>query len=81
MGKATCRYCGKVLKGFPYYTGKQAYIPDTEKPAKVNFYGGWVCSYNCDYNACIDMKSSMPGAGRAKSLSSAEMNRINDNWN
>lgn len=76
MKTTECRNCGKLLHGdYPY-----AYDPKTKKDAKWNFYGGFVCCYDCDVKACLDLKSSMPGAGKATSLSSSEQRQININW-
>lgn len=71
-----CRYCGTLLIGkYPY-----AYNPKNKKDAKWNFYGGFVCCEDCDIKACLQQKSSMPGAGIAKSLSSSERSQVNRNW-
>lgn len=77
---ATCRGCGKALKGEPYYTGKGAWIPETGEPAKRNFYGGYVCSRSCDYSVSIEMESSMPGAGPARRLGSSSESHYKKNW-
>ena len=58
---ATCRGCGKVLRGKPYWAGGSAYDPDTGTRAKVNHYGGFVCSRRCDFNASLRLEQSMPG--------------------
>lgn len=75
-----CRYCGKSLKGGMYYTGKSAYHPETGERCKANFYGGWICSKSCDYNASMEMESSMPGAGRATRLGSSAERHYKSNW-
>lgn len=77
---AYCRYCNRALNGAPYYMGKSAYDPKTGEKCKINFYGGFVCSQQCDYNACIDQESSF-GAGIARTLSSPARNHYNKNWN
>jgi len=77
---AICRGCGQELEGNPYHLGGHAYIPGTRNRAKVNFYGGWVCSEACDRRACLEMSSSMPHAGTALSLNSFELQKIKDNW-
>jgi hypothetical protein len=59
--KATCRGCNKELNGKPYYMGGQAYHPRTNERCKVNFYGGFVCSDECDKRANYDHEASMPG--------------------
>ena len=76
---AICRGCGKTLTGKPYYMGKSAYLDDGKK-AKVNFYGGFVCSYNCDYKSSKELENSMPGAGVGKYLSLMAAQSIKDNW-
>lgn len=58
---ATCRGCGKELKGKPYYMGGTAYHPRTNERCKVNFYGGFVCSDKCDKRASYELEASMPG--------------------
>lgn len=78
--KAKCRGCGKELLGKPYHLGGYAYDPETGKQAKLNFYGGYVCSYQCDVRACLEMSSSMPGAGPAISLNSPEREQVELNW-
>lgn len=77
---ALCRGCRKILNGKPYYKGGQAYIPITGEKAPSNFYGGFVCSEQCDIRVCLEMSSSMPGAGKAHSLNSIERKSILDNW-
>lgn len=77
---ATCRGCGRSLIGEPYYTGKGALIPETRERAPSNFYGGYVCSYHCDYRVCIEMESSFPGTGIAKRLGSGSAAQIARNW-
>lgn len=77
---AVCRGCEKPLDGPPYYRGKPAFLPDG-KQAKVNFYGGFVCSRDCDYIASKKLESSMPpGAGLFYSLSMCAKQSIKDNW-
>lgn len=60
---ATCRGCGRKLIGKPYWAGGQAYHPETRERAKVNSYGGFVCSYRCDVKAALELEQSMPGHG------------------
>jgi hypothetical protein len=69
-----------VLDGKPYHLGGTAYHPDTGERVPVNFYGGYVCSYHCDVSACLELSSSIPGAGPARFLNSHERQRVNDNW-
>lgn len=77
---ARCRGCGRALIGEPYYTGRGALIPETKERAPISFYGGYVCSYDCDYRACLEMESSFPGAGVAKRLGSGSSARVRSNW-
>lgn len=77
---ATCRGCGMVLRGKPYYMGGSAVHPRTGKQCKVNHYGGFVCSYQCDYNACVRQHSSMPGCGTATSPDTYARQTLRRNW-
>ena len=77
---AKCRGCGKKLIGKPYYLGGHAYDPKTMERAKINQFGGYVCSYNCDRSVCMKMIESMPGAGPATRLDSHSQKKINENW-
>ena len=61
--QAVCRGCGKLLNGNPFWKGGSAYDPQTRERAKANFYGGWVCSRQCDYKAAMEQERSMPGCG------------------
>ena len=67
---AECRGCGKALRGKPYYMGGSAYLPLSEGggQAKVNFYGGFVCSRSCDYRSSLRLEQTMPGHYRQESL-------------
>ena len=67
---AECRGCGKALRGKPYYMGGSAYLPLSEGggQAKVNFYGGFVCSRECDYRSSLRLEQTMPGHAGQKSL-------------
>ena len=58
---AECRGCRKVLRGKPYYRGGNAYDIQTGKEAKKCHYGGFVCSRECDFRACLELERSMPG--------------------
>lgn len=71
-----CRHCGKALKR----TTSGACNPDTGEEARQNHYGGWVCSRRCDYNECLDMTSSVPGAGGATRPSVYAQKQIDNNW-
>lgn len=77
---ATCRGCGRVLRGKPYYMGGDAYIPETGQLAKVNHYGGFVCSPGCDYRASVRQHDSMPGCGGATRPDCYAMAHIRRNW-
>ena len=61
--KARCRGCGVVLKGTPYHLGGSAIHPRTGKVCKANYYGGWVCSPQCDYRSSLELEHTMPGHG------------------
>ena len=78
--KAGCRNCGKIFIGKPYYKGGHAYDPKTMERMPANFYGGFVCSRNCDVKVCLNMSSSMPGAGKAYFLNSLERQHVEHNW-
>ncbi len=72
-----CRGCGRELimshDGFHARTAENI-------EAKTCFYGGFVCSRRCDVKACIEMESSMPGAGFASRPGDFSMQQIHDNW-
>jgi hypothetical protein len=77
---ATCRGCGCQLQGEPYSRGKDAYLPNGER-AKVNHYGGFVCSRQCDFSSSLRLEQSMPGHGHEQaSLSSYAAQSLRDNW-
>jgi len=80
---ATCRNCGKELRGKPYYMGGRAYLPLPKGgQAPVNFYGGYVCSRQCDYRASLALEQSMPGHNGQERLGtgSEALRRVNANW-
>jgi len=77
---ARCRYCGKKLNGPAYHLGGIARLPDTGERAPVNYYGGYVCSYRCDVNACLDVESNMLGAVKSKTVSEHALQQITYNW-
>jgi hypothetical protein len=59
---AVCRGCRRVLSGKPYHMGGDAYVPGPKlERAKVNFYGGYVCSPDCDRRASLELERTMPG--------------------
>ncbi len=76
--KANCRGCGRVLR--LSLDGYRAYVETSYSEAKQCHYGGFVCSRQCDWNACVSMESSMPGAGPATRPGSGSMNQIRRNW-
>lgn len=79
--KAICRGCKKILNGKPYYMGGHAYHPDTNERCKVNFYGGFVCSENCDRNASLELERTMPGhTASQSSLSTMAHEHLKKNW-
>lgn len=77
---AVCRSCGRALNGKPYHMGGNAYHPDTGKRCPANYYGGYVCSRQCDYNASLELEESMPGHSGQRSLSGDTLRRIDANW-
>lgn len=79
---AKCRKCGKQLRGKPYHMGGGALLPleDGGGRAKVNHYGGYVCSYRCDYGAALDLEQSMPGHMGQTRLSPPLSTKIFDRW-
>lgn len=79
--KPKCRSYGRALLGSPYYTGKPAFHPETKQQLPSNYYGGWVCSYECDRRASFEQESSFPRAGKALSLSSGASQKLKINWN
>lgn len=80
---AECRHCGAQLIGKPYFMGGNAYLPPERGgwQARVNHYGGFVCSENCDYQAALRLEQSMPGHGfRQKTLNPSLAAKIRKNW-
>lgn len=83
---ASCRGCGRVLIGRNYCFGGRAYVPRADGchgiEAKVNYYGGFVCSRSCDYRSSLELEESMPGHAGQRSLSpnSPAMRHIELNW-
>lgn len=69
---ATCRHCRMKLDGVDYMFGGRARHPRTKEQVPSNYYGGYVCSSRCDYQASLELEQSMPGHGcQQKSLSPA----------
>lgn len=79
---ATCRNCGKVLVGKPYFMGGSAYLPGPRmERAPVNFYGGYVCSYDCDLRASLSLERTMPGHGMTQqSIGTLARESLRRNW-
>lgn len=79
--QAVCRGCGKHLDGSPYFKGGRAYDPVTRKQARFNYYGGHVCSRECDFRASLELEQDMPGHGWTQKRPGREaMARIESNW-
>lgn len=83
--QAVCRGCGQRLNGSPYFKGGAAYVPRADgsngPQAKSNYFGGWVCSRECDYRASLELERDMPGHGHKQRQPGREaMARINANW-
>lgn len=79
--KAECRGCGMILNGKPYHLGGPAYHPKTGERAKVNHYGGYVCSERCDYNSSLRLEQDMPGHGPSqKYLGCFSSQSYKNNW-
>ncbi len=78
---ATCRGCGLILKGKPYYMGGSACHPRTGAQCKVNYYGGFVCSRECDFRSSLSLEQSMPGHGyKQKTLGCYAKESLKKNW-
>jgi hypothetical protein len=79
---ATCRGCGRTLVGKPYYMGGSAYVPGHKlEPARVNFYGGFVCSEDCDRSASLELERTMPGHGWDQArLTGPAADHLRRNW-
>ncbi len=48
--------------------------------AKWHFYGGWVCSMECDRKATIAMRGSFPGAGPCRGIDPREEAELKMRW-
>jgi hypothetical protein len=73
---AVCRGCGRKLNGKPYYMGGAAYHPETGERCKVNHYGGFVCSRQCDKRASHELENSMPGGYSPNLSAPAQLARL-----
>lgn len=72
-----CRNCKREIN---VSSTNHAVVVGTGKKAKWNHYGEWVCSEQCDKQACLDLESSMPGAGHARTVSTFAAEQIRKNW-
>jgi len=79
---AQCRWCKTELRGAPWSNGGSAFHPVTGEMARSCYYGGWVCSKHCDYQACLELEESMPGHYGQKSLhiTSESYKTVQRNW-
>jgi hypothetical protein len=78
---AECRGCGLPLRGRPYCYGGSAHHPRTGERAKINHYGGYVCSRTCDYRASLELEQTMPGHGYQQTrLSCYASESLARNW-
>ena len=77
---ATCRGCGRALNGKPYYMGGDAFHPVTGERCPISYYGGYVCSEDCDRRSLYEMESIFPRAGKAHILSTPAAQRLASNW-
>lgn len=72
---AKCRGCGTKMQGDAYMYGNNVFNH------KVNHYGGYVCSRNCDFNSSLDLETSMPGHRHDdKSLGCFANKSLINNW-
>lgn len=79
---AKCRNCGLKLLGKPYAQMQQVTNPNTREACKQNYYGGYVCSKRCDYEASLELERSMPGhGGGQKTIGADALKHYNRNWN
>jgi hypothetical protein len=78
--QAVCRGCGLPLKGHAYMYGGDAYHPRTGDRCNVNFYGGYVCSEDCDRRASRELEADMPGGPKGVHLSSGAQESLRRNW-
>ncbi len=77
---AVCRRCRMALNGKPHGDGGGATHPRTGNRCPVNYYGGYVCSEDCDRRASLELESSMPGAGPQRFLSGDSLASLRRNW-
>lgn len=74
--KSYCRGCDRQMET----TSEGTPLAQDGNRAPRNYFGGYVCSHQCDRNACLRMLSSMPGAGLAKHLDSGTRASVESNW-
>jgi hypothetical protein len=73
---ASCRGCNQPMKGDDYMYGNNIYNH------KVNHYGGYVCSYDCDKRASLELERSMPGhSWNDTRLGCYSQRSLDNNWN
>lgn len=69
------------LRGSPYFKGGLAYLPLPKGDSvKACYYGGWVCSKECDTRACRELEESMPGHGWGSGISREIRKRLDQVW-
>jgi hypothetical protein len=69
------------LRGKPYYMGGSAYHPLTGDRCKINYYGGYVCSRQCDFRSSLELEQSMPGHGMSqRTLTQPAAAALKSNW-
>ena len=66
--------------GKPYYLGGSAYDPETGEECRINHYGGYVCSENCDATVCLKVLRSMPGCDDAAIPDPDAAKTLKQNW-
>jgi hypothetical protein len=82
MDKAECRWCRRELDGQPFHMGGHPpWDPVNRRSVKRNWYGGWVCSSECDWRASLELECSMPGHGSGQTkLGQAAAEHHRRNW-
>ncbi len=73
----SCRGCGIKL----CQSSNGACHPKTKRSVPTCFYGGFVCSEQCDWKACLELERTMPGHGwQQKEPGMIAMQHIKANW-
>lgn len=73
-----CRSCGLLLKE---NHRKEGVHPATNEVLKCNYYGGYICSKKCDFEASLDIEQSMPGHNSAQyNLGCYSNSHFERNW-